>query len=249
MRHSIMCVAVLGLGSLAVGGGNAVAAIIEAGGYDLLTTPAGGGSLVLEIPGGGGETLTVPLQGNPIGPFNTDTIVYRSNELGDGVSGTIAVELVELSLISVDPIDLGLDTLVDVLVTLDHSENGLLTVTHDDPNGGTFDSFFDIFVKVDLVKTGTSESVLGLLGIDAPIPIEDTLESFGTAWSHDPPSGYPETAGYPSGGFYITAAGIDHQGPHGDVVPAEVPEPATIVIWSLLGALGLVYGWRRRKAA
>jgi fibro-slime domain-containing protein len=32
--------------------------------------------------------------------------------------------------------------------------------------------------------------------------------------------------------------------------PATVPEPATIIIWSLLGALGMTIGWwRRRKAA
>lgn len=28
-----------------------------------------------------------------------------------------------------------------------------------------------------------------------------------------------------------------------------IPEPATIVIWSLLGALGIAYGWRRRQRA
>ena len=26
-----------------------------------------------------------------------------------------------------------------------------------------------------------------------------------------------------------------------------IPEPATLIIWSLLGALGIVYGWRRRQ--
>lgn len=30
---------------------------------------------------------------------------------------------------------------------------------------------------------------------------------------------------------------------------ADIPEPTTLIIWSLLGALGIVYGWRRRKAA
>jgi len=28
-----------------------------------------------------------------------------------------------------------------------------------------------------------------------------------------------------------------------------VPEPATMVIWAVLGSLGLLYGWRRRRAA
>ncbi len=29
----------------------------------------------------------------------------------------------------------------------------------------------------------------------------------------------------------------------------SVPEPATIVIWSLLGAIAVTFGWRRRKQA
>jgi hypothetical protein len=37
-----------------------------------------------------------------------------------------------------------------------------------------------------------------------------------------------------SGGFYSSPA---------------VPEPATIIVWSLLGGLGIVLGWRRRMAA
>ena len=28
-----------------------------------------------------------------------------------------------------------------------------------------------------------------------------------------------------------------------------VPEPATVIIWSLLGGLGLVFAWRKRKSA
>ncbi|MEE8450440.1 MAG: hypothetical protein V3R99_00955 [Thermoguttaceae bacterium] len=30
--------------------------------------------------------------------------------------------------------------------------------------------------------------------------------------------------------------------------PDPIPEPTTLVIWSLLGTLGIIYGWRRRKA-
>lgn len=30
-------------------------------------------------------------------------------------------------------------------------------------------------------------------------------------------------------------------------IPDPVPEPTTLVIWSLLGTLGLIYGWRRRR--
>ena len=31
---------------------------------------------------------------------------------------------------------------------------------------------------------------------------------------------------------------------------ASIPEPSTLIIWSLLGGLGIAFGyWRRRKAA
>ena len=33
------------------------------------------------------------------------------------------------------------------------------------------------------------------------------------------------------------------------VASAAVPEPSTLIIWSLLDTLGIIYGWRRRKAA
>jgi hypothetical protein len=36
--------------------------------------------------------------------------------------------------------------------------------------------------------------------------------------------------------------------PEGVAYACDTPEPATIVIWSLLGAFGMIYGWRKRKA-
>jgi hypothetical protein len=36
------------------------------------------------------------------------------------------------------------------------------------------------------------------------------------------------------------------QGPGGTYV---IPEPASLIVWSLLGAVGIAIGWRRRKAA
>ena len=38
-------------------------------------------------------------------------------------------------------------------------------------------------------------------------------------------------------------------GPQGPPPGCEVPEPATFVIWSLLGGLGLVLAWRKRKVS
>ncbi len=35
----------------------------------------------------------------------------------------------------------------------------------------------------------------------------------------------------------------------GNMFAAAVPEPATLFIWSILGGLGFVFGWRRKRAA
>ncbi|MCC6123958.1 MAG: PEP-CTERM sorting domain-containing protein [Pirellulales bacterium] len=43
----------------------------------------------------------------------------------------------------------------------------------------------------------------------------------------------------PEDGIFVTA----------DIIQGNVPEPSTIIIWSLLGGLGFVFAWRRRKAA
>ena len=52
-------------------------------GFDLFSTPVGGA--FVELPGG----LMVDLQGNPIGPGDTDTIVQRFGGLPAGGGGTI----------------------------------------------------------------------------------------------------------------------------------------------------------------
>jgi hypothetical protein len=38
-------------------------------------------------------------------------------------------------------------------------------------------------------------------------------------------------------------------GSYNDLQTVDVPEPTSIVLWSLLGGLGTVFSWRRRKAA
>ena len=42
--------------------------------------------------------------------------------------------------------------------------------------------------------------------------------------------------------FYLNLLSGAGPGPGG-----EIPEPTTLVVWSLLGALGGVFGWRRRR--
>ena len=82
-------------------------------------------------------------------------------------------------------------------------------------HGGTFDS--DIAVNADLifVKAGTSvTNSANYVATKAAPSIK--LTSTGSTWSATPPSGYPSSASFPSGGFYPFPV---HTGPH-PVVPS-----------------------------
>jgi hypothetical protein len=61
----------------------------------------------------------VPLVGVPIGPGNTDTIVQRMGDLPSGEGGMLPIELVALSLMSSQPVDIGgsfFDVFADVIL-------------------------------------------------------------------------------------------------------------------------------------
>ena len=125
-------------------------------GFHYLSTPSGGAGVSLPVIG------FVPLMGNPIGPGDTDTIIHRTGGLADGDIGTIPVELVALSLVSANPVDMSGGNLYDVHVKLDpgNASTGHIDIlTHDDAPGGTFDSFFDVFVEIDLVPLGGSPAL------------------------------------------------------------------------------------------
>lgn len=208
-------------------------------GFDLLMTPAGGGVIELGLYG------TVNLIGNPIGPGGADTIVQRKNGLPASGTGVIEAEIVALSLMSVDPIQIQ-DSFFDVFVTLDpnyHSTGQLTIMSHDDSTGGgTFDSFFDVFTEISLQDRSGQLAPLSFSS-------QDRITATDTPWSHMPSPGYPDDPNYPAGNFYITAAGINHTGPHPHVEPARVPEPSTFLLF-VSGLAGLVaYGRYGRKRA
>ncbi len=90
--------------------------------------------------------------GGTIGVQNTgdaDTIVQRLAAADSGgVPGTdtIPIELVALSLVSVNPIDIGSGAeILDATINIDNGSS--MDITFDDMNGGIFDSTLDFDVK------------------------------------------------------------------------------------------------------
>jgi hypothetical protein len=54
-----------------------------------------------------------------------------------------------------------------------------------------------------------------------------------------------------SNAFFDSSDAVESQRPILTVNFSQpsVPEPATLIVWSFLGGLGAVFGWRRRKPA
>jgi hypothetical protein len=209
------------------------AAIINPG-FDLLTTPTQNATIA-----GLGD---VTEHGIPIGPGNTDTIIQRFNGLADGQSGVINAQIIALSIggTILDGPFAGLD----FTVALDpaNASVGQLNVTNPTgTGGGTFNSFFDVFTDITVLSGGN---------VVAIVPHQDAITGGPTPWATVPVPAYPQSPQYPSGGFFITQAGIDHTGPHPHVDPATItPEPGTLTLLGMGMAGMAAYIRRRRKTA
>lgn len=229
----------------------AKAAISVDKGYDLLETTAG--TTFAGAPFQGVPLGTFDFGSGPVAVGSADTIVHRLSDLslpGPG-TGTVPIELVALQLVSAMPIDLGAG-LNSYFITLQSARGGpasagQMTITAADPGGGTFNSFFDVFFDI---RVG---------GLNGPIVLSDMLplSSNGTNWDRS-----PDPNAVIIDGINHNLNGIDQQAdfwpnaiteshPSGavhSVVEAVVPEPASAIIWSLLGLTfaGATW-WQRRK--
>lgn len=196
----------------------------------------------------GGPIGRVDLEGRPIGPGNTDTVVQRQADAmlpSVGSSDTIPIELVALSLQSVAPVNIG-GSFFDVFVTLTpmtHS-TGMATITHEfADNGtpapeGTFTSFFDVFFDASFnpVSGPGAFVVPGSLQLQTAKP---------ASWSHEPEPGFIVPPG--SSNFFIVGGVMEvHPGGQGmHNAMSATPEPGTML---LLGSgLAVLAGFRRKK--
>lgn len=223
-------------------------------GFDLFSTPPGGAFLDLSPLGVG----IIPLTGNGIGGSDTDTIVERLGGLPAGGTGVIPIELVALSLMSVDPVPIPAfgGSFFDVFVTINAglfpasvlpqpdalapSMGTMVVTSHNDPTGGTFDSFFDVFADIIFKDTATG----AVSSFPSPLV---TLSSTGTPWVH---TASPSFGAYPTGGFFVPG-GITHTGPHPHNNPANTPPPPPIpepgTIFLLGSGLAGIIGVARKK--
>lgn len=188
--------------------------------------------------------------GGTIGSQNTgdvDTIVKRidpASVAGDGLTDTIDIEIVALQLVSVGQLDLGagLDYHFATLQT-GQSSGGTMDITFDDADGGTFDSFFDVYFDLRIgsvtgtilfsgSKTFTSSDIEWERG-----PVDDLLVP-----EIDNVNRYLAGPGDRSEDFWVPSA--FHDAGDGSTHTVSTPEPATLCLFGLGGLL-----LRRRKSA
>jgi hypothetical protein len=196
----------------------------QTAGYDLLQTGSGA-SIDLTSVGLGNVSLNgVPIQGST---GTTDTIMHRTQDVPQG-GGTVPLEVTALFMKSASSVTYNGQP-VDVYVTINNSGGKVSTSVLPQPDSlsgstgtmtvrtdGTFDSSFNVNADVIFVKAGTSvTNSANYVGHQAASTI--SLSSTNSTYTTTPPSGYPSSTTFPSGGIYPRPV---HNGPH-PVVPSK----------------------------
>ena len=246
MKHFLVLSAALVALLLANPGVSKAVQIVEAG-FDLFRSL---------VPGTSFDFNTVPnpqvvdFEGNPFGCFDfgagcvnttvTDTIIERLGptiDIDGGGSDTIDIEIVALSLVSIDLVDLGFGAgFEDLLITLNTSSPSLQS---------TMTIFDDLVAVAGREGTFNSElnfsfDVTGSVG-GFYATIEQTFNSAGDEWRHEHQTfeltidgvNHNLNAGSPDQDFFLSAGEVLHEGPHA-VVPTPEPSTGLLLITGLL---------------
>lgn len=162
---------------------------------------------------------TVRFRGSPIAPDTlgpADTVVRRSEDrcpTEKGESVTVDIEIVALSLTSVEPIIVSFDGgqrteewNVQVCLSSHPQQRGSITITLDEDDCGTFDSFIPVLPKFTFIRASTGQGQFVDCG--EPGQFCGTLELQGSdnGWVLiDGPGGYDPA----DNGIVRSTAGID----------------------------------------
>jgi hypothetical protein len=196
------------------------------GGYDLLQTMTGTQDNLSSLGLG-----TVTFSGSPLpGVGTTDTIVCRITPLPSPIpsgGATLNIQVVALLLSgnATYTNSSNQTTNVTVYATINQTQNaqgtytiplsqlpvpdqfqmeastGTMTVA----SNGTFNTN-SLNIQADLIVVPQGQPVTATPIFTAPMPA-DTLASSGSTWTTAPPSGYPSSTTFPSGGFYVNEPG------------------------------------------
>jgi hypothetical protein len=219
--------------TIALGAANTALADPILPGFDLFNTRPGTFHIIPNI------GIVLFTGGPPLIPeTNTDTIVERLqgiDPLPVGGMGTIDIILRELSLQSVAPVLIG-GTLFDITATAAPMQSlGSMTIFHTTVDGGTFTSILPVDVLLTFMPVGGGMSFSTTFS---------TILTSNCVWTHTPPPGYPTRPEFPSGGFFVVGPCVEVSLPLQNEVhivePAQVPEPATLLLLAsgLMGIAG-----------
>ncbi|MDO8749755.1 MAG: hypothetical protein Q7K03_01220 [Dehalococcoidia bacterium] len=154
---------------------------------------------------------TVQFCGEPIGTFlgnnvgSADTIVERmSPMLLDGPPETVPIELVQLSLVSCNPITVTYPSgpseewNVDVSLSPTAPSTGQMQVTKTHPNGGTFQSVLQVYPKFTFTRISDNlprTLDVGSLGLPPLTAQNLVLQGQNVPWAHTCPPGALQIGG------------------------------------------------------